>query len=149
MPLARLTALVSDEGLSQLRASRALRQRCKRLESWQQRTCQAPDRWRNRIDCNCIRELEKDLPALALQLPMPESEQTGCVDGATPRTRCSIHRTPVDGNGLLTALEIEPGPRLGRLLHHLKLEHAFERIQTPSEALKEAQHFLALGSEAL
>ena len=58
-------------------------------------------------------------------------------------------RTPVDGNGLLTALEIEPGPRLGRLLHHLKLEHAFGRIQTPKEALKEAQHFLTRESEAL
>ena len=58
-------------------------------------------------------------------------------------------RTPVDGNGLLTALEVEPGPRLGRLLHHLKLEHAFGRIQTPSEALKEAQHFLTRESEAL
>jgi tRNA nucleotidyltransferase (CCA-adding enzyme) len=43
VPLARLTALVSDEGLSQLRASRALRQRCKRLRSWQQRIGQAPE----------------------------------------------------------------------------------------------------------
>ena len=57
--------------------------------------------------------------------------------------------TPLDGNDLLSALEIEPGPRLGRLLHHLKLEYAFGRIETPIEALKEAQQFLALESEAL
>ena len=37
LPLARLTALISDEGMTQLRASRALRQRCKRLRVWQQR----------------------------------------------------------------------------------------------------------------
>jgi tRNA nucleotidyltransferase (CCA-adding enzyme) len=93
-------------------------------------------------------ELEGDLPALALQLPMPEKE-IWLRRWRNAEDPLFHPRTPVDGNGLLTALEVEPGPRLGRLLHHLKLEHAFGRIQTPSEALKEAQHFLALESEAL
>ena len=58
VPLARLTALVSDEGLSQLRASRALRQRCKRLRSWQQRTGQAPDALPERDRLQLHEELE-------------------------------------------------------------------------------------------
>ena len=92
-----------------------------------------------------------DIPkttALALQLPMPEKE-IWLRRWRNAEDPLFHPRTPVDGNGLLTALEIEPGPRLGRLLHHLKLEHAFGRIQTPSEALKEAQHFLTRESEAL
>ena len=72
VPLARLTALVSDEGLNQLRASRALRQRCKRLRSWQQRTGQAPESLSENDRLRLHEELEGDLPALALQLPMPE-----------------------------------------------------------------------------
>jgi len=148
VPLARLTALVSDEGLSQLRASRALRQRCKRLRSWQQRTGQAPDALPESDRLQLHEELEGDLPALALQLPMPEKE-IWLRRWRNAEDPLFHPRTPVDGNGLLTALEVEPGPRLGRLLHHLKLEHAFGRIQTPSEALKEAQHFLTRESEAL
>ncbi|WP_390128742.1 CCA tRNA nucleotidyltransferase [Synechococcus sp. HIMB2401] len=148
VPLARLTALVSDEGLSQLRASRALRQRCKRLRSWQQRTGQAPGALPESDRLQLHEELEGDLPALAMQLPMPEKE-IWLRRWRNAEDPLFHPRTPVDGNGLLTALEIEPGPRLGRLLHHLKLEHAFERIQTPSEALKEAQHFLNRESEAL
>ena len=93
-------------------------------------------------------ELEGDLPALALQLPMPE-KGIWLHRWRNAEDPLFHPRTPVDGNDLLTTLEIEPGPQLGRLLHHLRLEHAFERIQTPSEALKEAQHFLTLGSEAL
>ena len=148
VPLARLTALVSDEGLSQLRASRALRQRCKRLRSWQQLTGQAPDALPESDRLQLHEELEGDLPALALQLPMPEKE-IWLRRWRNAEDPLFHPRTPVDGNGLLTALEIEPGPRLGRLLHHLKLEHAYGRIQTPSEALKEAQHFLTRESEAL
>ena len=148
MPLARLTALVSDEGLNQLRASRALRQRCKRLRSWQQRTGQAPESLSESDRLQLHEELEGDLPALALQLPMPE-KGIWLRRWRNPEDPLFHPRTPVDGNDLLTALEIEPGPRLGCLLHHLKLELAFGRIQTPSEALKEAQHFLTRESEAL
>jgi len=148
VPLARLTALVSDEGLSQLRASRALRQRCKRLRLWQERIGQAPESLPESDRLQLHEELEGDLPALALQMPMPEKKiwLRRWRDAEDPL----FHpRSPIDGNGLLKALEVEPGPRLGRLLHHLKLEHAFGRIQTPSEALKEAKHFLTRESEAL
>ena len=58
-------------------------------------------------------------------------------------------RAPMDGNSLMKTLQIPPGPRLGKLLDHLKLEHAFQRIQTPTEAVEEAKRFLALESDAL
>ena len=111
MPLARLTALVSDEGLSQLRASRALRQRCKRLRSWQQRTGQATGALPESDRLQLHEELEGDLPALTLQLPMPEKE-IWLRRWRNAEDPLFHPRTPVDGNGLLTALEVEPGPCL-------------------------------------
>jgi len=148
VPLARLTALISDAGLTQLRASRALRQRCERLRVWQQRSGQAPASLPEPDRLRLHDELEQDLPALALQLPMPEKE-IWLKRWRDPDDRLFHPRAPIDGHRLLTALEIEPGPRLGRLLHHLKLEQAFGRIQTPSEALEEAKHFLTRESKAL
>ena len=148
MPLARLTALVSAEGLTQLRASRTLRQRCKRLRYWQQRIGQAPEALPESDRLLLHEELEEDLPALTLQLPMPE-KGVWLHRWRNAEDPLFHPRTPIDGNGLLKALEIEPGPRLGRLLHHLKLEKAFGRIQTPSEAIGEAKQFLTGESEAL
>ena len=148
VPLARLTALVSDEGLNQLRASRALRQRCKRLRSWQQRTGQAPESLSENDRLRLHEELEGDLPALALQLPMPEKGiwLRRWRDAEDPL----FHpKPPIDGNELLEALELQPGPLLGRLLHHLKLERAFGRLKTRSEALAEAKHFIHREGEAL
>ena len=148
VPLARLTALVSDEGLTQLRASRALRQRCKRLRYWQERTGQTPESLPEADRLQLHEELEEDLPALALQLPMPEKGDWlhRWRDAEDPL----FHpRAAIDGNDLLSALEIQPGPGLGQLLNHLKLERAFRRIKTPREALEEAKRFLARESEAL
>ena len=148
LPLARLTALISDDGMIQLRASRALRQRCERLRFWQQRTGLAPECLLETDRLRLHDELERDLPALALQLPMPEKEiwLRRWRDADDPL----FHpRAPIDGNSLVKALEIQPGPLLGRLLHHLKLERAFKRIQTTTEAIEEAKHFLTRESEAL
>ena len=148
MPLARLTALVSDDGLTQLRASRALRQRCKRLRVWQERIGQAPESLPEADRLQLHEELEEDLPALALQLPMPEKE-IWLQRWRNAEDPLFHPRAPIDGNTLLTALEIQAGPGIGKLLHHLKLERAFRRIQTPSEALAEAKRFLTRESDAL
>ena len=148
VPLARLTALVSDDGMGQLRASRALRQRCARLRTWQQRIGQAPDALGESDRLRLHEELEQDLPALTLQLPMPE-KVIWLRRWRNAEDPLFHPRAPIDGNSLLEAVEIQPGPRLGRLLHHLKLEHAFGRIQSPTEALGEAKHFLTGESEAL
>ena len=148
VPLARLTALVSDEGLIQLRASRGLRQRCKRLRVWQQRLGQAPESLAESDRLQLHEELDEDLPALALQLTKPVRE-IWLERWRNAEDPLFHPRAPIDGNSLLQALELQPGPRLGRLLHHLKLEHAFERIQTKAEAVGEAQRFLTRESDAL
>ncbi|AII48345.1 tRNA nucleotidyltransferase [Synechococcus sp. KORDI-52] len=148
VPLARLTALVSDEGLIQLRASRGLRQRCKRLRVWQQRLGQAPESLAESDRLQLHEELDEDLPALALQLTKPVRE-IWLERWRNAEDPLFHPRAPIDGNSLVQALELQPGPRLGRLLHHLKLEHAFERIQTKAEAVGEAQRFLTRESDAL
>ena len=93
-------------------------------------------------------DLEEDLPALALQVPMPE-KRLWLHRWRDPEDPLFHPRTPIDGNGLLKALDMQPGPLLGRLLHHLKLEHAFGRIHTSTEALEEAKQFLTRESKAL
>ena len=148
LPLARLTALISDEGMTQLRASRALRQRCERLRFWQQRTGQAPESLPEPDQLRLHDELEQDLPALVLQLPIPEKE-IWLRRWRNPDDPLFHPRAPIDGNSLVKALDIKPGPLLGRLLHHLKLERAFQRIQTPTEAVEEAKRFLTRESDAL
>ena len=80
-------------------------------------------------------ELGQDLPALALQLPMAEKGiwLRRWRDADDPL----FHpRAPIDGNSILKTLEIKPGPLLGRLLHHLKLEHAFGRIRPHQRLLR-------------
>ena len=72
---------------------------------------------------------------------MPEKE-SGCVAGATPRTLCSTPELRSTANAC-SQLDIEPGPRLGRLLHHLKLEHAFGRIVDPKRGAEGGNTFLA------
>ena len=148
VPLARLTALISDEGMTQLRASRALRQRCARLRFWQQSTGQAPESLPEPDRLRLHEELEQDLPALALQLTKPDKE-IWLRRWRDPDDPLFHPRAPIDGNDLLQALDLQAGPLLGRLLHHLKLERAFGRIETRREALEEAKHFLSHEGEAL
>ena len=114
----------------------------------QHRTGQAPDALPESDRLQLHEELEGDLPALALQLPMPEKE-IWLRRWRNAEDPLFHPRTPVDGNGLLTALGIQPGPGIGKLLHHLKLERAFRRIKTPREALAEAKRFLTRESDAL
>ena len=148
LPLSRLTALISDDGLAQLRASRTLSQRCKRLRYWQERIGQAPESLPEADRLQLHEELEEDLPALALQLPMPEKE-IWLRRWRNAEDPLFHPRAPIDGTSLLTALGIQPGPGIGKLLHHLKREQAFRRIKTPREALAEAKRFLTRESDAL
>ena len=103
VPLARLTALVSDEGLSQLRASRTLRLRCKRLRSWQHLTGQAPDALPESDRLQLHEELEGDLPALALQLPMPEKE-IWLRRWRNAEDPCLLYTSPSPRDGLLSRM---------------------------------------------
>lgn len=161
LPLARLAALLSPTALEQLRGSRRLQLRCRRLRQWLQRLDQRatpgvpaaatreagltltglPEADRLALH----RELEEDLPALALQLQPHEAREAlrRWRDGNDPL----FHpRPPLDGLQLQQGLGIPPGRTLGELLTHLTGERAFGRLldsDGPEPVLQEARDWLA------
>ena len=140
LPLARLTGLISDQGLEQLRASRALQQRCRRLRSWRQSIPDDPETLDERDRLQLQLDLEADLPALILQLSRPLQQRwlNRWRDFDDPL----FHpRFPVDGKTLIKQLQLSPGPQIGTLLAHLRQEAAFGRIEGQGAALAEAQRW--------
>ena len=69
LPLSRITQLITDDGLKQLRASRQLRQRCRRLRRWLNRLPEDPGALKEADRYELHLELEDDLPALIIHLP--------------------------------------------------------------------------------
>ena len=164
LPLARLAALLPPPALVRLRASRRLQQRCQRLRHWLQHLengrppadatgteaevlredmtlADLPEEERLALQ----RELEEDLPALALHLAPQEARQAlqRWRDGDDPL----FHpRPPLDGQQLQRLLGIPPGRTLGALLAHLTRERAFGRLAAeggPDPVLQVARHWLA------
>jgi tRNA nucleotidyltransferase (CCA-adding enzyme) len=150
LPLARLAALLDGPALAALHASRRLQQGCQRLRHW----CGLLhgsrgdlDRLEETVRLRLQRELEHDLPALLLTLPV--SGATGALrrwrDPADPL----FHpRPPLNGHALQQALPLAPGRELGELLQHLMGERAFGRLPAGGEeaaaaALAAARHWLA------
>lgn len=160
LPLARLAALLTPEALVQLRASRRLQQHGRRLRHWLQQlegaaaaaTTQTgqpvqltlallPEAQRLALQ----RELEQDLPALALHLEPAAARE------ALSRWRDSsdplFHpRPPLDGRQLQQLLGIPAGRALGALLDHLSGERAFGRLAAdaePQQVLQVARAWLA------
>ena len=86
-------------------------------------------------------DLEHDLPALILQLP--EEQQTAWLERWRDPADPLFHPSnPVDGTMLQRELDLRPGPHLGDVLNHLRLEFAFRRITSKNEAIKAARRFL-------
>ena len=143
LSLARLTALVSDQGLEQLRASRLLRQRCRTLRRWSMHLKKQGGQLSafsepNRLQLH--RDLEADLPALILQLP--HQLRSPWLERWRDQDDPLFHpAAPVDGTVLQQELGITPGPELGRLLEHLRHERAFGRIEGRTAALAEANRW--------
>ena len=139
LPLLRITALLSDEGLQQLRFSRRTIQRCKRLRSWQQRNrtqalSDLPEEERLKLHT----DLGVDLLALIVQLP-PEHRQTWLQRWRDPHDLLFHPRPAIDGNTLQDKLEIPPGPALGKLIKYLAVEQAFGRLEGQEAALTAAR----------
>ena len=170
LPLARLAALLTPATLAGLRASRRLQQRDRRLRHWLQRlesgnapaTAAMPSAAAAfRADELTLaglaeperlalqRELEEDLPALALHLEPLEARE------ALKRWRDDndplFHpRPPLDGLQLQQLLGIPAGRTLGALLAHLTHERAFGRLAAsaePDPVLQVARHWLAGGRD--
>ncbi len=163
LPLARLAALLSPQALQQLRSSRRLQQRVQRLRHWLQRL-EARDQERGSAGPGAEglsleglaepqrlalqRELEEDLPALALHL-QPRQAAEALQRWRDPDDPLFHPRPPLDGRQLQQLLGVPAGPGLGALLAHLCGERAFGRLAVDADAdavLQVARQWLAEGS---
>ena len=112
LPLARLTALISDRGLEQLKASRVLRQRCQRLRRWQHQLPQDPALLAEAQRLQLHLDLDRDLPALVLQLD-PTLQSRWLQRWRDPEDPLFHPANPVDGTTLQRELNLAPGPGWG------------------------------------
>ena len=147
LPLARLTALLTDSGLKQLRCSRKQMHRCERLRHWWTQTLgrepsihpnQLPEQERLQFH----QDLENDLPALILALPKSEQE-IWLLRWRDAQDPLFHPRPPMDGNSLQRDLKVKPGPILGALIRHLTLERAYGRLSNREQALHAARSWLS------
>lgn len=148
LPLARLTALVSDQGLEQLKASRVLRQRCQRLRRWQHQLPQDPEMLAEAERLQLHLDLDRDLPALVLQLD-PTLQSRWLQRWRDSEDPLFHPANPVDGTTLQRELNLTPGPGLGMLLMHLRQERAFGRLHGRDDALQEAHRWSKRNRDAL
>ena len=141
LPLARLAACLSADSLALLRSSRQLQGRVERLRRWQQRLQRddAPLQEAERLQLH--RQLEQDLPALLLSLPVTEAS-SWLARWRDPGDALFHPRAAIDGGSLQQALGLKPSPQLGALLEHLMLERAFGRLHSRDETLAMAQQWL-------
>ena len=148
LPLARLSGLISEQGLEQLRASRALQQRCRRLRHWLQAAGPQLEQLAEEDLLQLHLDLEPDLPALILQLN--RAVQDTWLRRWRDREDPLFHPNfPLSGKTLMEVLAIPAGPVVGALLAHLRREAAFGRIRGQEQALQEARRWWAQEKEAL
>ena len=146
LPLARLTQLLPDSGLKDLRFSRRQMQRCERLRYWIKRStasggCPCPDALTEPERLQLHMDLEQDLAALILTWPAA-LQQRWLERWRDPQDPLFHPRPPLNGTDLQEALQISPGPTLGALIQHLSLERAYGRVSTREQALNAARSWL-------
>ena len=142
LPLARLTQLLSDQGMHDLRFSRKQIQRCLRLRAWWNRDQQqSVNNLTERERLKLHEELEEDLPAFTLAWPIERQKEW--LRRWRDQDDILFHPfAPLNGRTLQAELGLRPGPRLGELIHHLCLERAFGRIRTHDDAIQCARAWM-------
>ena len=142
LPLARLTQLLSDQGVKDLRFSRKHIQRCMRLRAWRDRDQQqSTDSLTEQERLRLHQELEEDLPAFILSWPM-ERQKEWLKRWRDREDKLFHPSAPLDGRTLQAELGLRPGPRLGKLIDHLCLERAFGRIRNRDDAIQCARAWI-------
>ena len=144
LPVARLAWLLDATAVERLKGSRRLQQRCGELRHWWQTLSHMPlDALAEQERLSLHEQLGNDLPALLLG-QTSATAQRALARWRDPADPLFHPRPPLDGRQLQQALALKPGPALGQLLTHLKLEHAFGRIalHDPSAALASARQWL-------
>jgi tRNA nucleotidyltransferase (CCA-adding enzyme) len=130
LPLARLATLLPGAAVRQLRGSRRLEHSCSRLRRWWaelQDGSAGLDGLGEASRLQLQQELEGELPALLLRLPLPGAREA-VLHWHDPDHPLFHPRPPLNGEDLGKALGLAAGPQLGALLHYLCLERAFGRI---------------------
>ena len=142
LPLARLTQLLSDQGVNDLRFSRKQIQRCLRLRAWWKRDQQqSASTLSERERLKLHEELVEDLPAFTLAWPIERQKEW--LRRWRDQDDMLFHPcTPLNGRTLQAELGLRPGPRLGELIQHLCLERAFGRIRSQDEAIQCARAWM-------
>ncbi len=142
LPLARLTQLLSDQGVNDLRFSRKQIQRCLRLRAWWKRDQQQSASTLSESErLKLHEELEEDLPAFTLAWPVERQKEW--LRRWRDQDDILFHPcTPLNGRTLQAELGLRPGPRLGELIQHLCLERAFGRIRSQDEAIQCARAWM-------
>ena len=142
LPLARLTQLLSDQGVKDLRFSRKHIQRCMRLRAWRDRDQQqSTDSLTEQERLRLHQELEEDLPSFILSWPM-ERQKEWLKRWRDREDKLFHPSAPLDGRTLQAELGLRPGPRLGKLIDHLCLERAFGRIRNRDDAIQCARAWI-------
>ena len=135
LPLARLAAVLGPAGLARLRSSRRLQQRCGQLRHWSERLQGQPLEVLPEAERLQLQlQLEADLPALLLQLPVA-SARAALQRWRNPRDPLFHPRPPIDGHALQQALQRPAGRWLGPLLAQLTRERAFGRLGEDRDAV--------------
>jgi tRNA nucleotidyltransferase (CCA-adding enzyme) len=130
LPLARLATLLPGAAVRQLRGSRRLEHSCCSLRRWWAELQDGSAGLEGLGEANRLRlqqELEGNLPALLLRLPLPGAREA-VLHWQDPDHPLFHPRPPLNGESLGQALGLTAGPQLGALLNHLCLERAFGRI---------------------
>ena len=142
LPLARLTQLLSDQGLSDLRFSRKQIQRCVQLRKWWMRDQQqSADTLNEKERLKLHQELQEDLPAFTLTWPL-ERQKEWLSRWRDQEDKLFHPSAPLNGRTLQAELGLPPGPRLGELIDHLCLERAFGRIHSRNDAIQCARAWI-------
>ena len=137
--LAKLTFLLSDEGLSKLTFSKNEIKRCKNLRFWVHKInnlglddLSEDQRFQLHID------MGEDLPSFILFLK--ESYAGPWLERWKDPSDPLFHpSSPLDGHLLQKVFQLPPGPLLGELIRHLSKEKAYGRFFTDTEALEVAR----------
>ncbi len=147
--LAKLTFLLSDEGLSRLTFSKNEIKRCKNLRFWVHKIndldiedLSEDERFQLHID------LEEDLPSFILFLK--ERYSSPWLKRWKDPSDALFHpSSPLDGHLLQKVFQLPPGPSLGELIRHLSKEKAYGRFFTDTEALEVARKWILENSPFL
>ncbi len=149
LPLARLTFLLSDFGLVQLRFSRRICKQCQLLRKWKK--LNDGKAYQTLIEADRLQlhqDLEDFLPALILDFSIKDQE--AWLDRWRDSKDPLFHpASPVDGNILKETLGISEGPQLGALMKHLSHERAFDRLINLDQTFEEARDWLQHNSTSM